>query len=160
MTHLKAIYKDYSACCKNFSDGIDYLHRRAIQDATRSFQLACNSISASHSCRNKYISYLGFARLLSGDADGLILCRKAATAELKDGDVYLNLARAEFLLNSRCRTIAALDRGLEVDSQHEGLWLMRNTLGIRRKKLIPFLSRDHAFNIKLGCLLRKSRRGK
>lgn len=155
MAYLKAIYRDYSTCCKNFSDGIAYLQRRAIQDASQSFQLACDSISISHSLRNKYISYWGFARLLSGDIDGIKLCREAALKELSDGDVFLNLARAEFLLESRRRTIIALKQGLEVDAHHEGLWLMRNRLGIRKRKPLPFLQRAHPFNIKLGCFLRK-----
>ena len=155
MAYLKAVYRDYSACCKSFSDGIEYLQRRAIQEASQSFQLACDSVSISHSFQNKYISYLGFARLLSGDIDGIKLCRKAALEEISDGDVFLNLARAEFLLESRRRTVFALERGLEIDAYHEGLWLMRKRLGIRKRKLLPFLQRAHPLNIKLGCLMRK-----
>ena len=158
MAYLKAIYRDYSTCCKNFSDGIEYLQRRAIQEASRSFQQACDSVSTSHSFQNKYISYLGFARLLSGDIDGIKLCRKAALEEIRDGDVFLNLARAEFLLKSRRRTVLALERGLEIDSHHEGLWLMRNRLGIRKRKLLPFLQRAHPLNIRLGCLVRKNKK--
>ena len=155
MAYLKAIYKDYSACCKNFSEGIDFLQKRAIQEASQRFQLACDSVSASHLFRNKYISYLGFARLLSGDLDGVRLCRMAAAKEFGDGDVFLNLARAEYLLDSRPAAIAALERGIEVDCNHEGLRLMRHRLGIRKRKPIPFLSREHPFNARLGCVLRK-----
>ena len=158
MAYLKAVYKDYSSCCKSFSEGIDFLQRRAIQEASLSFQSACDSTPASHSYRNKYISYLGFARLLSGDIDGIKLCRKAAQKEYCDGDVFLNLARAEYLLESRRRTVFALERGLEIDSDHEGLWLMRNRLGIRKRKLLPFLSRAHPVNIKLGHLMRKNKK--
>ena len=158
MAYLKAVYRDYSTCCKSFSDGIEYLQRRAIEEASRSFQLACDSVSAAHSFQNKYMSYLGFAQLLSGDIDGLKLCRKAALKENRDGDVFLNLARAEFLLDSRRRTVRALKRGLEIDSHHEGLWLMRNRLGIRKRKMLPFLQRSHPVNIKLGCLMRKHKK--
>ncbi|MDH5735683.1 MAG: hypothetical protein OEY87_06130 [Gammaproteobacteria bacterium] len=158
MAYLKAIYKDYSDCCESFSEGIEYLQKRAISQASRSFQLACDSIPVSHSFRNKYLSYLGFAQLLSGDIDGIKLCRKAASEEFNDGDVFLNLARAEFLLESRPGTIRALEKGLEIDRQHEGLWLMRHRLGIRKRKPLPFLPRDHVFNIKLGCYMRRNRK--
>ena len=157
MAYLKAVYKDCNACCKNFSDGIEFLQRRALEDASRSFQLACESVSISHSFRNKYISYLGFSQLLSGDIDGIKLCRQAAKQEHRDGDVFLNLARAEFLLESRRRTVIALELGLEIDSQHEGLLLMRSRLGIRKRKPLPFLHRAHPVNIKLGCFMRKNR---
>ena len=158
MAYLKAVYRDYSTCCKSFSDGIEFLQRRAIQEASRSFQLACDSISLSHAFRNKYISYLGFARLLSGDIDGIKLCRKAAFDELRDGDIFLNLARAEFLLESRCRTVFALEQGLEIDADHEGLLLMQAQLGIRKKKPLPFLQRTHPVNIRLGYWMRKNKK--
>ena len=94
------------------------------------------------------------ARVLSGDVTGLDMCRQAAKSELIDGDVYLNLARAEWHVENRKATIIVLKKGLNIDNRHPGLRQMREQLGVRQRSPLPFLPRTHSLNKALGKLMR------
>ncbi|HEY9051071.1 MAG TPA: hypothetical protein VIQ03_05970, partial [Gammaproteobacteria bacterium] len=138
-----------------FIDGLSYLKDRSIPQAIQSFQLAFDSVDRTDVYHNKYASYCGLARVLSGDQVGLQLCRDAARSEIRDGDVFLNLARAEWFFKNRKQAIVALKKGLQVDNKHPGLRQMREQLGYRRRSPLPFLPRSHPLNHALGKLLRK-----
>jgi hypothetical protein len=84
------------------------------------------------------------------------MCRHAAKSELHDGDVYLNLARAEWFYENRKAAIIALKKGLQIDNRHPGLRQMREQLGIRQRSPLPFLPRTHPLNHALGKLMRHS----
>ena len=155
MSPLQAVYEDFSACCNEFIDGVSYLKDRSIPQAIQSFQLAFDSVDRTDVYHNKYASYCGLARVLSGDQVGLQLCRDAARSEIRDGDVFLNLARAEWFFKNRKQAIVALKKGLQVDNKHPGLRQMREQLGYRRRSPLPFLPRSHPLNHALGKLLRK-----
>ena len=152
---LKAVYEDFSACSEDFVNGVEHLKEHAIPKAVESFNVAFESVDRRDAYRNKYASYCGLARVLSGDASGLNLCREAARAEIRDGDVYLNLARAEWYFENRKNTVIALKKGLSVDSRHPGLRAMREQLGLRVRSPLPFLPRSHPLNHSLGKLMRK-----
>ncbi len=155
MSPLQAVYEDFSACCNEFIDGVSHLKDRSIPQAIQSFQLAFDSVDRTDVYHNKYASYCGLARVLSGDQLGLQLCRDAARNEIRDGDVFLNLARAEWFFKNRKQTIIALKKGLQVDNRHPGLRQMREQLGFRQRSPLPFLPRSHPLNHGLGKLLRK-----
>jgi hypothetical protein len=155
MASLQAVYDDFSLCSSDFVEGVHYLKGRAIPQAVERFQLAYESVSRSDVYHNKYASYCGLARVLSGDRNGLILCRDAARSEIHDGDVYLNLARAEWYFKNRKNTVIALKKGLQVDNRHPGLRQMRELMGIRKRSVLSFLPRNHALNHALGKLMRK-----
>ena len=154
MSPLQAVYEDFSSCCNEFVEGIEHLKVRAIPKAKQSFQQAYESVKSNDVYRNKYASYCGLARVLSGDRSGLELCREAARGEIFDGDVFLNLARAEWHFKNRKNTIIALKKGLQVDNRHPGLRKMREQLGYRQRSPLPFLPRTHPLNQSLGKLLR------
>ena len=156
MSYLKASYTDHSSCCDDFITGIQYLESRSIPAAVFSFRKACQSSCTTDQYQNKYLSYYGFARLLAGDFEGLRLCRDAVKLETRDGDVYFNLARAELFGNNRHLTIKAVEQGVLADQEHQGLKLLREKLGERRWKPVPFLSRKNPLNNLIGkCLRRK-----
>lgn len=155
MSLLEATYNDYSQCCDHFKKGVALLESRSISRASKSFHLAFKSIHKNHSNHNAYMSYFGLAKTLDGDFQGIDLCRQAVNQEFSNGDVFLNLARVERFCDNRKNTIVALKTGLEVDCKHDGLQLLRDKLGIRRRKLIPFLSRNNFLNRELGRLMRK-----
>lgn len=152
---FRVVYKDFSRCCDEFVEGIAHLEESAIPKARQSFQQAYESVERSDVYHNKYASYCGLARVLSGDASGLDLCREAARTEQQDGDVFLNLARAEWFYKNRKNTVIALKKGLQVDNRHPGLREMREQLGIRMRCPLPFLPRSHPLNRALGELLRE-----
>jgi len=157
MSPLQVVYEDFSSCSNEFVEGIEHLKERAIPKAMQSFQQAYESVGRSDIYRNKYASYCGLARVLSGDPSGLELCREAARSEIHDGDVFLNLARAEWFHKHRKNTVIALKKGLQIDNRHPGLRQMREQLGIRLRCPLPFLPRSHPLNHALGKLLRSGR---
>jgi len=152
----KVTYKDYSLCDPNFIKGIELLAQGGITQAAHCFELAYEQVKYQDVHHNKYASFCGYARVLNGgDRGGLSLCREVARRELYDGDVFFNLAKAEWFFKARKRTIGALKEGLKIDFMHPGLRELRNNLGVRKKAPIMFLPREHAFNNGLGKLLRK-----
>ncbi|VAW61354.1 hypothetical protein MNBD_GAMMA10-2004 [hydrothermal vent metagenome] len=156
MAPLQVVYEDFSACCDEFVEGVSYLRDRVMPKAVNRFQQAYESVDRADVYHNKYASYCGLARVLSGDGSGLEMCRQAIGNELYDGDVYLNLARAEWFYENRKATVIALKKGLQVDNRHPGLRLMREQLGVRHRSALPFLPRSHPLNHTLGKLLRHS----
>lgn len=157
MGPLHVVYEDFSSCCDDFVEGVSLLKDRAMPKAASRFQKAYESVDRTSVYHNKYASYCGLARVLSGDSAGLEMCRKAAEGELHDGDVFLNLARAEWFYENRKATVIALKKGLQIDNRHPGLRLMREQLGVRRRSALPFLPRSHPLNQALGKLLRQQK---
>ncbi|VAW61097.1 hypothetical protein MNBD_GAMMA09-486 [hydrothermal vent metagenome] len=154
MAPLQVVYEDFSACCDEFVEGVSFLRDRVIPKAVNRFQQAYESVDRADVYHNKYASYCGLARVLSGDASGLEMCRAAVQNEMYDGDVYLNLARAEWFYENRKAVVIALKKGLQVDNRHPGLRQMREQLGVRQRSALPFLPRTHPLNQTLGKLLR------
>lgn len=157
MSPLQPVYEDFSSCCEEFVVGVGHLKDRSMPKAVRSFQKAYDAVDQSDVYHNKYASYSGLSRVLSGDITGLELCRKAARNEISDGDVYLNLARAEWYCKNRKLAVIVLKQGLRVDNRHPGLRLMREQLGIRQRSPLPFLPRSHPLNHALGKLMRSDK---
>lgn len=155
MSHAEAAYKDYSACCNNFKQGLESLQNRSFPEAVESFQFSLKNIPENHKFYNTYLSYFGLAKTLNGDYHGVDLCRKAIESEKYNGDVYLNLARVEWFCRNRKNTIVALDSGLKIDRKHNGLKIFQKKVGLRKKKIIPFLSRSNILNHKVGRYFRK-----
>ena len=154
MSHMQAIYNDYSACCEEFLTGIELLAQRAFDQAVSCFFDAYRSVSENHSCYSIYLSYFGFARVLNGDHKAIELCRKAAQNN-NNSDIFYVLARAELFCKNRKETVVALRKGFDVDGKHEGLNLIRSKIGYRRFKPIPFLPRKNILNEIIGKRIRK-----
>ena len=149
------VYKDYSLHSEDFLNGIRCLKSGLNEEAKRYFQLAYESVNHGDVYHNKFASFCGLLRVLHGDPGGLTLCRDAALSEILDGDVFLNLARAEWFYDSRKRTVNAILDGLDVDNKHMGLCQMHKDLGVRARNPIPWLSRGNILNVLIGKLLRK-----
>ncbi|RDH84422.1 MAG: hypothetical protein DIZ80_02795 [endosymbiont of Galathealinum brachiosum] len=141
--------------CLDFVRGVDFLKAYSVTQALQQFQLAYDAAAYSNIYHNKYASYCGLARVLSGDRAGVELCRDAARLESEDGDVFLNLAYAEWHMKSRKRSIKMLEKGLEIDRKHAGLNKLQKHLGMRSKQVISFIARDSFLNKTLGKLSRK-----
>ncbi len=149
------VYKDYSMHSADFLSGIRCLKSGLNEEANRYFQLAYESVNNGDVYHNKYASFCGLLRVLHGDPGGLVLCRDAVRGEIMDGDVFLNLARAEWFYDSRKRTVSAILKGLDVDGKHIGLHQMHSDLGVRKRQPIPLVSRGNILNALVGKLLRK-----
>ena len=151
----KIAYKDYSNCSPHFINGVEFLKRGMVSQASHCFEMAYEQVSYSDQYYTKYASFCGYARVLSGDRGGLSICREVARNELHDGDVHYNLAKSEWQFHDRRRTIDVLEKGLEIDVVHPGMLDFRQSLGIRKRKPITFLARDNLLNNKLGKLFRR-----
>ncbi len=110
-----------------------------------------------------FYSYLGYgvARYQKQQLQGLKLCRRAVELEFYQPESYDFLARTHLLMGDRRAAYDVVERGLEVDSTHEGLSALRSELGERRRPVLSFLPRRHAVNRWLGMarhrLLRRDR---
>lgn len=100
----------------------------------------------------RFYSYLGYgiARYQRRIREGVALCEHAVKREFYQPENYLNLARTYLLANQRRKAIDAVIAGRQVDRRHRGLARLHRELGIRRRAVIPFLSRDHLLNRLLG----------
>lgn len=139
----------------SFNEGMNHLKNYSIHRAKEYFQLAYESVSKNDSNHNKYESYCGLSRVLTGDRGGIELCRDAVRSEKRDADVYLNLACVEWLFKRRRNSVMALEKGLKIDKRHPGLKNMRKQIGYRQTNVIPFLSRTNILNELFGKLRRK-----
>jgi len=144
--------------CEEFRRGLEYFRRQDWRDAVGWFRQAETKAGKRDPRRNRYTAYHGLALVLMGDLSGLNLCRRAASDERQDAEVFACQARAEVQLNHRRRAWQAVSRGLELEPAHPDLRRLRALMGVRRSPLLPFLSRDHLFNRILGRLTyRRSR---
>jgi len=149
-------YGDLSSYCDEFKAAVDLYDVKSSEKSLHFFQLAYESVNRSDIYHNKYASYCGMVRLINGDRGGLDLCREVAHSEMHDADVFLNLARAEWHLRNRKKTVIALKKGLQIDSRHPGILKMREDLGIRKHKPLSVFSRNNVINNFIGKLLRKN----
>ena len=139
----------------------DALMAKDYKAAERAFKIAfdtCNeTIGLSNNGQyNTVQSYYGLAQVLNANENGLLLCRDAASKEMFEGDVFLNLACAELESDNRKRAIDAIQQGLKIDTNNEQLKRACTMLECRRKCCFGFLSREHRLNRFFGRLRRRS----
>ena len=90
--------------------------------------------------------------------EGLKLCLEALSADRRNPTIYHCLARLYVLSGARKNAIEVLAQGLRVRPNHRGLNTLREELGVRQRRAIPFLPRESSVNVHLGRLLRKVRK--
>ncbi len=137
-----------------FERAIDALKRQDYQAAQRGF-MQCSKAGGAED-DNLLASYLGLAQVLNDDHNGLLRCRDAASNEVVDGTVFLNLACAEWHAGNRKRAIDAIRRGVKIDASHERLNRACARLDCRKRCCFGFLPRGHRLNRLFGKLFRRS----
>lgn len=83
---------------------------------------------------------------------GALYCDEALRAAGPQPELLLNQARVELSLGHRQRAVRALSRGLELAPHDPALLAARETMGWRRRPVLPFLSRRNPLNVWLGKL--------
>jgi hypothetical protein len=139
-----------------FDKGRDALKAKDYKAAERAFKEVMKSLDEHHVHYNQVASHLGLAQVLISDRNGLLLCRDAASSETVDGDVFLNLACAEWHTENRKRAIDAVIRGRRIDASHDQLARACMLLDSRQRNVIPFLSRQHFLNRIVGRMMRRA----
>ena len=97
----------------------------------------------------------GLAQVLNSNNNGLLMCRDAASNEVFEGEVFLNLACAELESNNRKRAVDAIRHGVKIDAGNKLLNRACAKLDCRKKCCFSFLPRGHKLNRLVGRLLRR-----
>ncbi len=97
-------------------------------------------------------SYYGLTCALQYDfvSKGLELCKKAADKGIPDPILWLNLAKIYIRKGDRRSAVVALQRGLRIEKGNPAIIAYWRKIGMRRKPVIKFLSRDNILNRILG----------
>lgn len=135
-----------------FFDGLKLFRNSDYAAALTIFREITSVVDSRDVYINKYRSYEGLTRVCIGEKSAVALCREAAADEIKDAEVHHAHALAEFKLNNRRLAVAAVKRGLAIDSGNPELLRLRTIMGMRRDPIFPFLDRDHFLNKWLGKL--------
>jgi hypothetical protein len=139
-----------------YDNGINALKSEDYKGAAREFNECLQSIDEHHEQYNKVVSYLGLSQVLTGDPNGLLLCRDAGSSEVLEGRVFLNLAIAEWRSGNRKRAVDALHRGCKIDAGHDKLREACALIDKRKKTVLNFLPRNHFLNCLLGKFFRRA----
>lgn len=131
------------------------LKAKDYKGAVRDFEEVLKDVGEHHEQYNLLVSSLGLSQVLTSNRNGLLLCRDAASSEVLDANVFLNLACAEWRCRNRKRAIDALHHGCKIDSDNEQLKKAVAMLDVRKNSLFKFLPRDHPINRVFGRLLRR-----
>ncbi len=156
-SYIRASYFDTAQCCQPFNQGVELLEQSRHGESVEYFRRALNSVTDADPFYYKYQSYYGLSCLLNGDASAIGHCRHAVDYCPYDGDVCMNLARAELLMSNRLRALETIELGLSFSSGHSGLRLLRTRVGVRARKPLPLLPRGCFLSHFVGRRLRKNK---
>ena len=143
-----------------YNSAKEALKNRDYETAERHFKAAFDSTHqhiglANDGQYNNLLSCYGLAQVLNANEHGILLCREAASNELLNGDVFLNLACAEMASDNRKRAIEAIQLGMEIDPHHARLKHACSRIGCRKQCCFGFLARNHFLNRFFGRRMRR-----
>jgi len=141
---------------QSYQDAKDALKIKDYKAAERAFKVVLDSIRERHGLYTRVLSYYGLAQVLTANKNGLLLCRDAASNEVFEGEVFLNLACAEWQSGNRKRAVDAVRHGVKIDADNKQLNRACAQLDCRKKCCFSFLPRSHKLNRLVGRLFRRS----
>jgi hypothetical protein len=141
---------------EGYKKGREALESADYKGAVRDFEAVLTDMEDHQDQYSNVESYLGLSQVLTSNRNGLLLCRDAASSEKHDGDVFLNLACAEWYCMNRKRALDAIRLGRKVDSENMRLGRALTLLDVRKKNVFGFLPRGHPLNRILGRLFRRA----
>ncbi len=141
--------------------GIELCRQGEWQEGLYWLSLAAGAEERGSELPALFYAYLGYgvARYQKQTREGLKLCRRAVELEFYQPEAYYFLARTHLLAGDRRAAFDVVERGLRVDSTHEGLSTQRVELGERLPPMLSFLPRRHALNRWLGMARHRLLRG-
>jgi len=109
-------------------------------------------VTRHHRLPAEYYAYLGYcvARFDHRLTEGMRICEHAIALDPENAEAHLSLARIHKLANRRQQGIRALQKGLEFDPESIDLHDLHLEYGVRRRPVIPFLSRHNPLNTLFG----------
>lgn len=138
-----------------YQNAKDALKAKDYKAAERAFKLTLDSIDERNGQYNSVLSFYGLAQVLNSNKNGLLTCRDAASNEVFEGEVFLNLACAEWESGNRKRAVDAVRHGVKIDADNRQLNRACVQLDCRKKCCFSFLPRGHKLNRLVGRLLRR-----
>ncbi len=138
-----------------YQNGKELLEKQDYKAAGRAFKIVMDSVGEHDSEYTCVMSNLGLAQVLSDDKNGLLQCRDAASNEVFEGEVFLNLACAEWYSNNRKRAVNAIRHGVKIDAANKQLNAACAKLDSRKRPVFTFLPRNHKLNRIIGRMLRR-----
>jgi tetratricopeptide (TPR) repeat protein len=103
------------------------------------------------------LSYYGMCIALVQNRvdEGIRLCRRSLAKDTLRPEFYLNLGKVYVKANQKAKALKVFQRGLEVSERNRELVNEIRKMGIRRKRPLSFLPRNHVLNRYSGLLLHK-----
>lgn len=100
----------------------------------------------------RYLSYYGVCLALENNdlREALRFCREAVTIEGYSADLRANLGRVLMRAGRRKEAYVNFVKGLRVEPRHPVILRSMRQLGVRRRPVLPFLSRANPLNVVLG----------
>ena len=138
-----------------YQNAKDALQAKDYKAAERAFKTALDSIDEHDEHYNSVLSFYGLSQVLISNKNGLLMCRDAASNEVFDGEVFLNLACAEWESDNRKRAVDAIRHGVKIDADNKQLNRACAKLDCRKKCCFGFLPRSHKLNRLVGRLFRR-----
>lgn len=102
----------------------------------------------------RYLSYYGLGLALSRkpSLDAIRACETAARVDFFNPDFHLNLGKVYLLAGKITKALAAFECGLRLAPSHARLQIEMAKVERRGRPAIPWLSRKHVLNKRLGIL--------
>ncbi len=140
---------------QTYQNALELLKQQDYKAAQRVLKKSLQSLDEHDDQYNIVLSAYGLSQVLNANKNGLLLCRDAAGNECFDGEVFLNLACAEWHSFNRKRAINAIRQGIKVDPDNAQLNHACAKLDCRKRCCFEFLPRSHKMNRIFGRLFRK-----
>jgi tetratricopeptide (TPR) repeat protein len=130
--------------------GLEHLRRNHLAPAAEAFREGLRR-SPDHPLTLSYYG-LCLARLETNYAEALKLCKRAAHLDPYDPTLLVNLGKVYRLIGDRGAAYRSLRAAWSLDRRHHPTMQELARMGMRRRPVIPWLSRDNALNVLLGKL--------
>ncbi len=136
-----------------FSQAIQLYTKKEYGSAIPYFLHAIRGTEKNAFHSNEYMAFYGLCLIRLGNREeGFNKCVVAAETELNNPEVFLYLAKAAILMRRRKMALRAISQGLVIEPTHMELKLLRKGMGVRRKPILGFLSRNNILNVLFGKL--------
>jgi len=139
---------------ESFGMGIEALSEGQKRKAMAMFEAAIEleKRSGVSKPQPRYLSYYGLCLALETKKlhEAVKFCREAVNRENFNADIYYNLGRVLLKADRRREGYESLRNGLRLHQNHKGILRELRRIGVRRRPVLPFLSRSNPLNRALG----------
>lgn len=140
----------------SFEQGLRALNENRCREALACFEAAVE-IEKRFQVRQHQARYLSYYGLCLGMTrtrvhEAIRLCRDSVAIEQFNPDLRWNLGRVLMAGGRRREAFDTFLRGLSQQPGHTGIRRELRRMGLRRRPIVPFLSRSHPLNVMLGKL--------